>query len=368
MTRHHGAILRMVFAVAGLLAAVGTHEAWAQDTSVVPVLKSTLTGVVTSTDGTPLPNVNVSLIGETATALTDSAGRFIIREVAPGGHTVLFRRIGFQSVEHRWTARPGVTTQLTVAIAPVPFALNRVVVEARSNSRRRGTSSIGGMVKDSSGQPVAGADVRLLGGALSTTTDSAGQFQFQKLGSGPYIVRARFRGLAAATSVMQLADDDPRQIEMKMWGLPKKTKSKDVPTASGYGIADMGFEAFDRRASSLLSRTLLGPADLFRESGAPLDQVLQRYRDNTMPRRRSSIVAEGVGSTAEGDCLLIDGKRATYRPLSTFNSIGVLLVEVFRTNAIVDDYVVSEMQNLRECRGSMDHHPSYFVLWTRSLR
>jgi hypothetical protein len=57
-----------------------------------------------------------------------------------------------------------------------------------------------------------------------------------------------------------------------------------------------------------------------------------------------------------------------YQPLRTYSSQDVQLVEVFRANASVDGYVVSQMEGLKECRGNLDRHPSYFVLWTRSLR
>ncbi|MEO7997109.1 MAG: carboxypeptidase-like regulatory domain-containing protein, partial [Gemmatimonadaceae bacterium] len=286
----------------------------------------------------------------------------------PGGHTLLLRRIGYHSVERRVTLLPGANLQFAVAMSAVPQQLDRVVVEAPGISRRRGTSSIGGTVSDSAGHSVVGADVRLLGSGLSTITDSSGTFLFQGLAPGPYIVRARREGLAAGNAAMQIADDDNRGITMKMYGLPLKTRAKDVPLASGFGIADLGYAAFDRRVRSRLTSALFGPADMFRADRASLDFMFRQYRETGGTRRRSATTNEGVGSTEDGDCLLIDGRRAMYRPLSTYSSVSVLLAEVFRANASVDDFTVSEMQSLRECRGTMDHHPTYYVLWTRAMR
>jgi hypothetical protein len=327
-----------------------------------------LSGVVRDIGGAPLGGVSVTLIGEAAETRTDSAGQFALRDVAPGGHTTLFRRLGYRSVEYRWVAQPGRGLQVAVTMTTVPRQLERVVVEAPGGSRRRGTSSVGGTVLDSAGEAIVGADVRLLGAGLSTVTDSTGQFIFQLLAAGSYIVRARRRGLASTSYVMQLLDDDARGITLKLYDVPRKTNPHDVETASGYGSADVGFDAFDRRERSGAAQPVLGPGDLFRASRAPLDLVLQQYRDLSSHRRRSPLVREGTGSSDDGDCVLIDGRRAVYQPLRSFSSLDVQMVEVFRSNAFVDEYVVSRFDAFQECQGSADHHPSYFVLWTRSLR
>jgi hypothetical protein len=45
-----------------------------------------------------------------------------------------------------------------------------------------------------------------------------------------------------------------------------------------------------------------------------------------------------------------------------------MMVEVFRRNAPVDPYVAAQMEAHRECRGDLDRHPPYFIVWTRRLR
>jgi hypothetical protein len=323
-----------------------------------------LSGIVREAGGAPLPQVTVSLVGEAASARTDSAGRFTLRDIPAGGHTALFRRIGYQSVEYRWIAQPGRELRVSVTMTRVR-SLDRVVVEAPGVSHRRGTSSISGTVTDSAGRQLAGVEVRLLGAGLSTLTDSGGSFQFQMLAAGSYIVRVRREGLRPASAVMQILDDDNRGITLKLFGLPPRAGG--VASASGFGVSDAGFDAFDRRARSSMAQPLLGPGDLFRANRVPLDILLQPYRDSPFARRGGS-VPQGTGSTDDGDCLSIDGRRAVYQPLRTFTSLDVQLVEVFRANSLADSYLVSQMEVLRECRGDMNHHPSWFVLWTRGLR
>ena len=292
-----------------------------------------------------------------------------MRNIAPGAHVALFRRIGYNSVEYRWIARTDREVQIAVVLSAVPKQLDRVVVEAPGASRRRGTSSISGSVVDSTGRPIANADVRLLGAGLSTVVDSFGRFEFRLLAAGSYIVRARRIGLAPGTYVIQIADDDNRGITLKLFGLPKTTGARDTASASGYGAPDFSFDAFDRRARANPGNPVLGPGALFQAARAPLDFVLQQYRERSSRHRRSSPnFAERDDGVNDGDCLLIDGRRAIFQPLRTYASIDVQLVEVFRATAFVDGFILSDMTGLRECQGTADRHPPYFVLWTRALR
>jgi hypothetical protein len=359
----------MMRAACVALALLATTVAGQTPSPATPVAGGALSGVVRDVAGAPLAGVAVTLLGETAATRSDSAGRFAIHDVPPGNHTALFRHIGYRSIEYRWLAQSGRWLQVAVAMTPLPRQLDRVVVEAPGASRRRGTSSIGGTAIDSAGDAVAGADVRLLGSGLSTVTDSTGRFDFQLLAAGSYIVRARRHGLRSTNYVMQLVDDDHRGVSLKLYDLPMNTAPRDTERASGYGIADAAFDAFDRRERADAGHPVVGPGDLFRANRAPLDFVLQQYRAaESTSWRPSAMGGEGRGSTDDGDCLLIDGRRAVYQPLRSFTSLDVQLIEVFRSNAFVDQFTVSQMDGLSECRASMDRHPSYFVLWTRSLR
>jgi hypothetical protein len=356
----------LIAAIAGGTFAIlggGVAVAAQQQSPAVGLPAASLSGVVRDVSGGPLAGVAITLQGESFSTRTDSAGHFALAGIPAGSHSTLFRRLGYRSVEYRWVAEGNRELQVAVTMTPVPRALDRLVVEAPGSTRRRGTSSIGGVVTDFAGQGVVGADVRLLGSGLSTMTDSNGTFEFQSLAAGPYIVRARRMGLSSGTYVTQLADDDNRGITLKLYELPKKTGERDVPVASGYGIADLAFDAFDRRARTASRDPILGPADLFRRQGESLDLTLQQYRDPAATTRPSFNDAPN-----EGDCLIVDGRRATYQPLRTFVTHDVQMVEIFRKNAFVDAYIVSQMEGVRECRGTMDHHPPYFVLWTRRLR
>src|ERR1043166_1107716 len=54
-----------------------------------------LRGTTTAVSGAPIPGANVFLLESLDGAVTDSAGRFVIRTTAQGSVTIVARRIGF---------------------------------------------------------------------------------------------------------------------------------------------------------------------------------------------------------------------------------------------------------------------------------
>lgn len=347
------------------VSAVGAQTPAGNDAS-----SGSLSGVVRDTAGAPLRDVAVALVGGSVAARSDSSGRFTLRGVPPGERTAVFRRIGYRSAEYHWVARPGVALQVAITLVESPTELEPIVVTAPGRgARRRGTASIDGTVLDSTGAPVVGADVRLLGAGLTAVTDSEGRFSFRQLEARTYIVRLRRRGLRSSNLVMQLMEGDARGVTVRMFGLPVGTRPRDVDAASGYGVSDAPYEAFDRRNRAASGRRIVGPNDLFRASGVPLDALLRQYRSPGTPLRGGGPTAgwPASGPEEDGDCVLVDGRYPVYRPLGTFSSRDVQLVEVLRpTDA--DVTLDPALDALAECRATLGRHPPYFVVWTRGMR
>jgi hypothetical protein len=318
-----------------------------------PPITGVLTGIVRDSAGQPLANVDITLLAENTRTRTDTRGYFALRELSLGGHTAVFRHIEYQSVQYRWVVRDSQERRIDVTMRPVVRQLGPVVTEAQGSARRRGASAIQGVGSDADRHGVEGADVRLLGSGLSTVTDAEGRFVFGMLPPLSYIVRVRRRDFASANSVVQLADSETRGITIRLSLLG--THAGDRSEASGYGVADVAFSEFDRRRRVNASEDILGPADLFRAEGASLEFVLQRYRDGTM-------------SSGGDACLLINGRQPVSQPLHAFTAVEVQLVEVARRSDFDDGFLASQMESLPACRAKGDRHPTYFVLWTRSLR
>lgn len=157
-----------------------------------PTGSTTLTGTITNSNGTPLPNVSVNLNSETAGykyAQTDSSGNYSIPNVAPGTYSFYVYAQDFSIYE--WTQRD----DLTVTAGQTSITRNEVmrIVEA-------GTGIIRGKLKDSKNHTsISGATLTLMRDAggfeqLSTTSASDGTFIFTGVPDGRYYIMAEADG------------------------------------------------------------------------------------------------------------------------------------------------------------------------------
>src|SRR3954452_20326228 len=64
-------------------------------------------GRVTTTDGRSLPGIQVTITGTALGAVSDTGGRFSIRDVPAGSRAVLARGIGYTSVSKPVTVAAG---------------------------------------------------------------------------------------------------------------------------------------------------------------------------------------------------------------------------------------------------------------------
>lgn len=126
--------VRRALAIAGVLLGIGPAALSAQQVI-------TVSGRVTTAEGTPLQNANVSIPALRAGAATDAEGRYSFRvaeSAVPAGRTVTLtaRRIGYvaQSVSLTLTG-PAVSRDFTLAVSPTQ--LSEVVVTALGVERER---------------------------------------------------------------------------------------------------------------------------------------------------------------------------------------------------------------------------------------
>lgn len=144
-------------------------------------------GKVSSSDGQPLPGVSVSVVeagmrrpgmpGDRAT--TDGDGLYEMTSVPPGDRNISFNKDGFVAATKSVATAAGKESQL----------------DATLDAGRQ----LNGRVLDESGQPVAGADVRIEGEPVrSVQTDTDGSFQLAGLRDGKLRVIARKTGYVDA--------------------------------------------------------------------------------------------------------------------------------------------------------------------------
>src|SRR5215510_13494553 len=105
-----------------------------------------IAGRVSSTDGRSLPGIQVSVTGAGRGAISDTAGRFQINDVAPGARTVVARGIGFAQGTQAVAVVANQTATADFSLTPTPAMLNPIVTVGYGEQERRSVTGAVGTV------------------------------------------------------------------------------------------------------------------------------------------------------------------------------------------------------------------------------
>lgn len=191
-----GALLGPPAAAAGS----GSRHAQAADTT------GTVAGRVLGRDaGEPLAGAEVELsVGEERrTAVADGAGRFRFGDVPSGRHAVRAVAPGYRPQQLVVTVRPGDTVRVEFSLARVDREERRAVI-------------LGQVLNARTGEPVAGAGVRVRGTAIGAFTDSLGRYGLEDVPPGRQTLVVRRLGFAVNEVTVQVPGDGAvhRDIEV----------------------------------------------------------------------------------------------------------------------------------------------------------
>lgn len=151
-----------------------------------------IAGRVTASDGTPLPGATVSAAGKSA--VTDTAGSYLIRRVQDGTQTVTASKIGYNASSVQVTVRSRETVTaptITLQITPPSFG----AITGRVTSAANGAA-------------IAGASVVISGTTLQRTTDSGGNYFFDRVPAGTQTLSASASGYQTQTQTITVAGLD----------------------------------------------------------------------------------------------------------------------------------------------------------------
>lgn len=286
-----------------------------------PVGTAVLRGVVVAADtGAPIrrAQVRASAPGaqETRTTLTDEQGRFELRELAGGRYTITATKGGFITLQYgqRRPSEPG---------TPVDLAAGQTI-EKLVVGLPRG-SVITGRIVDEFGEPLTGAQVRvlrygyaagarrLLPAGQSDRTDDQGTFRVFGLPPGEYVVsatlnedRALFRPRAGG------ADDDATTGYAPTY-FPGTTNAGDaqrVTVGLGQEVSGIGF-GLSLMPLAKVSGRVVGLAGL-ELAGMVLAMPDDMVRQAMSPPRGAAVNADGtfeLRGLAPGRYTLVVGGR-----------------------------------------------------------
>ena len=151
------------------------------------VTTGSITGRVVDAAGTPITGAQVGTNPATAFTLTDASGNFRIDNVPATSVTIIAQKAGFGDG----------FKQVVVAAGTTPTNAGDIVLTP-SGGPTDSTGTLSGLVSRSNGQPLPGAEVRILRDASScadttstpaatATTDVGGGFLIQDLPAGTYL-------------------------------------------------------------------------------------------------------------------------------------------------------------------------------------
>jgi TonB-linked SusC/RagA family outer membrane protein len=119
----------------------------ANGTAVAQEQQGSITGRITdAATGEPVPAAQVSVVGTTIGAGTNSGGQYTIRGVRPGSVELRVLRVGFSERKQTVSVAAGQTVTADFTLTPVPISLAPVVTTATGEQRRIELgNSIGGV-------------------------------------------------------------------------------------------------------------------------------------------------------------------------------------------------------------------------------
>ena len=138
-----------------------------------------MAGVVRDTIGFPIDGVEITIAASHRRVTTSGNGAFQFEDVAPGSYEVRARKLGY-APQVRTIVVDSAGGSGAFAMMSIPIPLLPVI----SSASRGGLS---GVVGDTSFRPLPGAEVRIVGHADWTRTDSTGAF-YMPVRPGNYTV------------------------------------------------------------------------------------------------------------------------------------------------------------------------------------
>jgi len=172
---------------------------------------------------------------------------------------------------------------------------------------------IGGVVVDSAGDPISGAEVGLNGMSVVVRTSARGEFRFPQSPLPPFVIRARRLGFASVSLEITAADSDLASIRLRMMpiahSLPPVTIFPERVTYTGR-LAEY-YTRLERRSSGVF----ISRDEIDRSNARNLSFLLERVPGVQLTRGR-------VGSTV----LRVRGRSC--RPLVWIDGVSMPSADV----------------------------------------
>lgn len=256
------------------------------------VPRGSIIGIVRDSTGRPLPGASVIVLSLSRATRSDSLGRFSLRNLPAGELTLVTRATGYAPRQAVLRLPADSTLNIAITMRQSAQTLGAVVVSADVENQLSGT------VTDSTGRPLAGVAVDVLGLRRDTRSGADGRWLMLDLEPGAYVVQFRAPGYRVSQYSVRMAPQVDRSLAVKLFPID----ANDRFTAE---MAELvAVEASLRRAWRSRGVIIVGRDELERFDNAPLATALN-----------GSSAVESLRNV-DLNCLLIDG----FEPLTQYSN------------------------------------------------
>jgi hypothetical protein len=217
--------------------------------------------VVEQSTGAAIPAATVTIEERDARALTDSAGRFTFRALAPGAITIRAQRLGFAPARTAIVLLDRDATDVVISLVHNPLALREVTVTADRNRQVHGELGTGSVIDREAIRNLGAAS---LAGVLELIPGAV--LQPPGLDAG---LQVSLRAIPISPTTGSLgAGTAPRRSAEQLAAFGTQVIVDDVPVSNNANLQSLG-----PRAELSISSTAGGGVDLRRIPAATLERV-----------------------------------------------------------------------------------------------
>ena len=127
-------------------------------------------------------------------------------------------------------------------------ALCGTAAGARAQSPRPASGTVGGVVVDSGGRPVANVELLVRSAGIGARTDSAGAFRLRDVPAGPHLLQVRRIGIAPLALPLTVGVGDNPEIEIVVDLAVQELPGVDVrATGARHAVGRIGGSDFEER-------------------------------------------------------------------------------------------------------------------------
>jgi hypothetical protein len=213
-------------------------------------------------------------------------------------------------------------------VSRLALGLALLWIGAPAAAPAQGTAGIAGQLVDrSTGAPLAGAAVTLLGTGTALTVDTLGRFSRANLRAGTYVVQVRALGYRAASWVVDLVSQQTLSLVLELEPVPVPVTGVTVEGRPH----ERGARGFEERRSKGRG-VFITEVEIARAQSGRLGDVLRTTAGvREVCRGVSCQVRMTRSPTNCAPNFFLDGVPANNATTMEMPAVGVVAIEVYRT-------------------------------------